>query len=166
MFSQTTYYPPATSSFRPERRLERAGPLDRVARRLAGDVGRPFKVGARRLRRIVSQVERSDAQAARMSASELGAAARALRPELRLKGLGLERAARAFSLVRAAADRTVGMRHFDCQLVGGWALLLGAVAEMETGEGKTLTATLAAATAALSGVPGTYNYGQRLSHRA
>jgi preprotein translocase subunit SecA len=45
------------------------------------------------------------------------------------------------------------MRHYDVQLVGGWILLQGQVAEMETGEGKTLTATLAAATAALAGIP-------------
>ena len=43
------------------------------------------------------------------------------------------------------------MRHFDVQLVGGWAMLSGMLAEMETGEGKTFTATLAAATAALAG---------------
>jgi preprotein translocase subunit SecA len=45
------------------------------------------------------------------------------------------------------------MRHFDVQLVGGLVLLGGMVAEMETGEGKTLTATLAAGTAALAGIP-------------
>lgn len=55
--------------------------------------------------------------------------------------------------MREAADRSVGQRHFDVQLVGGWILIQGLVAEMETGEGKTLTATLAAATAALAGVP-------------
>lgn len=48
----------------------------------------------------------------------------------------------AFALVREAARRTVGMRHFDVQLIGGMALFHGAVTEMETGEGKTLTATL------------------------
>lgn len=45
------------------------------------------------------------------------------------------------------------MRHFDVQLIGGYVLLKGMVAEMETGEGKTLTATLAACTAALAGIP-------------
>jgi preprotein translocase subunit SecA len=48
----------------------------------------------------------------------------------------------AFALVREAADRKVGMRHFDVQLVGGMALHEGNVAEMKTGEGKTLVATL------------------------
>jgi preprotein translocase subunit SecA len=45
------------------------------------------------------------------------------------------------------------MRHFDVQLIGGYVLLNGMVAEMETGEGKTLTATLAASAAALAGIP-------------
>jgi preprotein translocase subunit SecA len=47
-----------------------------------------------------------------------------------------------FALVRVSAQRTVGMRHFDVQLLGGMALFQGAIAEMDTGEGKTLTASL------------------------
>ncbi len=50
----------------------------------------------------------------------------------------------AFAAVREAAMRTLGMRHFDVQLMGGAALHLGNIAEMKTGEGKTLVATLAA----------------------
>jgi preprotein translocase subunit SecA len=48
----------------------------------------------------------------------------------------------AYALVREAARRTIEMRHFDVQLLGGVALFYGSIAEMETGEGKTLTATL------------------------
>ncbi len=48
----------------------------------------------------------------------------------------------AFALVREAARRTIGQRHFDVQLIGGMVLHSGAIAEMRTGEGKTLTATL------------------------
>ena len=57
----------------------------------------------------------------------------------------------AFSVVRETAVRTVGMRHFDVQLVGGVALHQGKIAEMRTGEGKTLVATLAAYLNALPG---------------
>lgn len=53
-----------------------------------------------------------------------------------------------FALVREAARRTLGMRHFDVQLIGGLAMHHGCVAEMQTGEGKTLTATLPTAVAA------------------
>jgi len=56
-----------------------------------------------------------------------------------------------FALVREAARRTLGMRHFDVQIQGGIALNSQSVAEMQTGEGKTLTATLPMTLAALSG---------------
>ena len=57
----------------------------------------------------------------------------------------------AFATVREAAKRTLGMRHFDTQLVGGMVLNQGKIAEMRTGEGKTLVATLAAY---LNSIPG------------
>ncbi len=57
----------------------------------------------------------------------------------------------AFAVVREAARRTLGMRHFDVQLVGGMVLHSGKIAEMRTGEGKTLVATLPAYLNALTG---------------
>ena len=57
----------------------------------------------------------------------------------------------AFALVREAAKRTLSQRHFDCQLMGGIILHRGEIAEMRTGEGKTLTATLPIYLNALSG---------------
>ena len=57
----------------------------------------------------------------------------------------------AFAVVREAAKRTVGMRHFDVQMVGGMVLHHGGIAEMKTGEGKTLVATLAVYLNALEG---------------
>ncbi|WP_432179073.1 preprotein translocase subunit SecA [Streptomyces sp. NBC_00063] len=57
----------------------------------------------------------------------------------------------AFAAVREAARRTLGMRHFDVQLMGGAALHLGNIAEMQTGEGKTLAATLPVYLNALAG---------------
>jgi preprotein translocase subunit SecA len=57
----------------------------------------------------------------------------------------------AFAVVREAAWRVLGMRHFDVQLVGGMVLNAGKIAEMKTGEGKTLVATLATYLNALSG---------------
>ena len=48
----------------------------------------------------------------------------------------------AFALVREASKRTLGQRHYDVQLIGGMALSQGNIAEMRTGEGKTLVATL------------------------
>src|SRR6185295_10458732 len=57
-----------------------------------------------------------------------------------------------FAVVREAGKRTMGMRHFDVQLIGGMVLHGGNIAEMKTGEGKTLTATLAVV---LNSLPGT-----------
>ncbi len=56
-----------------------------------------------------------------------------------------------FALVREAGKRSMGMRHFDVQLIGGMVLHDGAIAEMKTGEGKTLTATLAVVLNSLGG---------------
>ncbi|MBN1853421.1 MAG: preprotein translocase subunit SecA [Pirellulales bacterium] len=55
----------------------------------------------------------------------------------------------AFALVREAARRTIDMRHFDVQILGGVAMAMGSIVEMQTGEGKTLTATLPLYLAAL-----------------
>ena len=57
----------------------------------------------------------------------------------------------AFALVREASVRTLGMRHFDVQLIGGIVLHEGKIAEMRTGEGKTLVATLPAFLNSLAG---------------
>jgi preprotein translocase subunit SecA len=80
-----------------------------------------------------------------------------LRIELRRRflsrGLSNPLCIQAFALIRELAERTIHMRHYDSQLMAGWVMLQGQLAEMETGEGKTLAATLAAATAALAGVP-------------
>ena len=57
----------------------------------------------------------------------------------------------AFALVREAAKRTLGQRHYDVQLIGGMVLHQGKIAEMKTGEGKTLVATLPSFLNALAG---------------
>ena len=59
----------------------------------------------------------------------------------------------AFALCREAARRNLGQRHFDVQLIGGMVLHDGAIAEMKTGEGKTLTATLTVFLNTLAGTP-------------
>jgi len=61
--------------------------------------------------------------------------------------------AEAFAVVREVSKRTLGLRHFDVQLIGGIVLYEGKIAEMRTGEGKTLIATLPAYLYALAGVP-------------
>lgn len=75
-----------------------------------------------------------------------------LKKQLQKKGITLDSILPdAFALVREASDRVLGMRHFDVQLIGGMALHEGNVAEMKTGEGKTLVATLPVYLNALEG---------------
>ncbi len=62
-----------------------------------------------------------------------------------LRGRITDEVVEVFALVREAAKRTLGLRHFDVQLIGGFVLHQGKIAEMKTGEGKTLVATLSAA---------------------
>ena len=103
--------------------------------------------------RFSALVDRHGGGIATLGEDAILAAAQRLGRELRARRFVDDLVARAFALVREVAERTLGERHFDVQLVGGRVLLGGMVAEMETGEGKTLTATLAACTAALAGIP-------------
>jgi preprotein translocase subunit SecA len=127
--------------------------VDRALLGIAAPVGARLAPGARSLRARARLVEERGAEAARLPAGGLRDAADALRPMLASRGFAPDLVAQAFALVREAAHRTLGMRHHPVQLMGGWAMLDGMLAEMATGEGKTLTAALPAATAALAGMP-------------
>jgi preprotein translocase subunit SecA len=88
----------------------------------------------------------------KMSKAELRAQTDVLKKRLDKKNETLDTVlADAFALVREASTRVLGMRHFDVQLIGGIALHEGNVAEMKTGEGKTLVATLPTYLNALTG---------------
>lgn len=76
-----------------------------------------------------------------------------LRKQLQQQGLEDDLVAKAFATIRVVSNRTLGKRHFDEQILGGWCMMNGLLVEMETGQGKTLTATLPACTAALAGIP-------------
>ncbi|HEX4194358.1 MAG TPA: hypothetical protein VHY80_14725 [Stellaceae bacterium] len=139
----------------PERQIAAEGTLQRLAVAFESLVrARATTRRARRLAPIVDLVAQAEATVRALDDAQLARAARAI-------GAGLRRdqswpaplVARSFAVIREAAMRRLGQRHHDVQLIGGYALLRGMVAEMGTGEGKTLAATLAAATAALAGVP-------------
>ncbi len=76
-----------------------------------------------------------------------------LRCQLHHRGLRDNLVIDSFAVIREAAARTLDKRHYDVQLYGGWLMINGMLAEMQTGEGKTLTTTLPSCTAALSGIP-------------
>ena len=137
----------------PERALRRERWYETPARALAGRLARPF-VGSSRRYAPIAAVAATYAESMRaLTLAEIRMRAAALGRRLGVRGFEPLIVAESFALVREAAGRTLGQRHYDVQLIGAWALLHGKVAEMDTGEGKTLTATLAAATAALSGRP-------------
>jgi len=105
----------------------------------------------RRLRKIAARVNALEASTKSLSDEELRRRTEVFRERL-AKGEDLDNVLpEAFAAVREAARRTIGQRHFDVQLLGGMALHKGHIAEMKTGEGKTLVASLALYLNALSG---------------
>ncbi|HSE05879.1 MAG TPA: preprotein translocase subunit SecA [Methylomirabilota bacterium] len=143
----------ATLGAYPERLERLVGALDRLATASVAPILRRRAASRRRWKDFPELVGRQGEGLSRLSDEGIRDAVRAVGSELRAGRYGEELVARVFALVREAAGRTLGERHFDVQLIGGRILLEGMVAEMQTGEGKTLTATLAACTAALAGVP-------------
>ena len=105
------------------------------------------------LRYIASRVHRHTDALSGLSESGLNQAISKLRYTLIRFGLKENHIALSFAIIRELSERVLGKRHFDVQLLGGWIMMNGMVAEMETGQGKTLTATLASCTAALAGIP-------------
>ena len=75
------------------------------------------------------------------------------RNQLRLQGLTQKTVIEAFAIIREVSGRVLGMRHHYTQILASLSLLRGGIAAMATGAGKTLAATLAAATAGLAGLP-------------
>ena len=140
-----------------ERAEPEPGWHDRAAEFLLSAVVKPtrdqLRNPARRLAQIVKCAERHTAAMSAAADVDLVLRARGLRARLRREGFVLAVVGECFALVREAASRTLGQRHFDPQLMGGWALLQGKLVEMETGEGKTIAATLPASAVALAGYP-------------
>ncbi|MGE5763020.1 MAG: preprotein translocase subunit SecA, partial [Mycobacterium leprae] len=105
----------------------------------------------RKLRGLTDQINAIEDDYVRMSDAELRAQTDEFRARLRDGEALDDLLPEAFATVREAAKRTLGQRHFDVQLMGGAALHLGNIAEMKTGEGKTLVSTLPAYLNALPG---------------
>lgn len=105
----------------------------------------------KRLRRTVAEINALEPDLEALEDAALRAKTDDLKSRLK-QGDSLDRLVpEAFAVVREASKRTLGMRHFDVQLIGGMVLHQGKIAEMKTGEGKTLVATLPIYLNALSG---------------
>jgi preprotein translocase subunit SecA len=146
-------HPPATHDFRPEKQERDESIAAKLFKGVTSVPERLIRSRCAGLGGILPKVGACEQSAAALSDTAVREEAVRLGLELRRHGFRADLVARVFALVREVAGRTLGKRHFDVQLMGGWALLRGMVAEMETGEGKTLTATLAVTTAALAGIP-------------
>jgi preprotein translocase subunit SecA len=136
-----------------EREEPRPGALDRFGAALAAPILRRRARSWKRWAHLPKLVDAAGAGLDVLIDDDLRERAAALGRELRRRGFTDPLVSQAFAYVREAADRTIGQRHFPVQLIGGRVLLEGQIAEMQTGEGKTLTATLAVSTAALAGIP-------------
>jgi preprotein translocase subunit SecA len=126
----------------PERQTRSRGFVEDQLRSVVGLLPRPpqaiTRLGAKRVVRLAATYADAPEDAA------------GLRVRLRA-GITADSAARAFALIRVVATRHLGMTPYDVQLMAAWSMLRGRMAELATGEGKTLAASLAAATAALAG---------------
>ena len=132
-----------------------ASAISLVARKIFGSKNeREIK----RLRPDVDEINRLEAETSALSDDELRrkiaewkANISAIEERERRDDAMLEILPQVFAVVREASKRTIGQRHFDVQLIGGMILHQGRIAEMKTGEGKTLVATLPAVLNALAG---------------
>ena len=114
--------------------------------------GDPQKRAVKKLEKRARAINDLSAKYKKMSDKQLREQTNVLKKRLEKKGVTLDDLlSDAFALVREASDRVLGMRHFDVQLMGGMVLHDGAVAELKTGEGKTLMATLPSYLNALDG---------------
>jgi preprotein translocase subunit SecA len=153
MKSGQRYHPPATRSDRPEKKERRPNAVENAVLSLTGGLTRYARTRLIRPGRIIPLVRACEPAMGTLNDHGLKDEGRQVGLKIRQQGFSDDLVAQSFALIREVAWRTLGLRHFDTQLMGGWMLLQGMIAEMQTGEGKTLMATLAAGTAALAGIP-------------
>ena len=137
----------------PQREDVRDTWLDKTAAAASGYLRQHVRGHSPRYQGFINAVNKKSVGLDGLDDTALKIQAAEFRKRLYSEGLKDELIAESFALVREVTTRRLGMRQHDVQLYGGWVMLQGMIAEMETGEGKTLTATLPASTAALAGIP-------------
>lgn len=143
----------ATAKERPEKKLSKTDRFHHFFHKGLGKVLRPIVSSKYFYHRYVPAIIADSSVLHLLSDLDFDKKVIELRQLLVHKKMTHDLLVKTFSLVREAAGRQLGMFHYESQLLGGLAIFHGNVAEMQTGEGKTLTATLPAAAAALMGVP-------------
>jgi len=137
----------------PERADKKPGWMEQTGHTLQGALMGITTRWTTGLQKVAMAISRQGKDLGSLDDEELNFRVSRLQPRLRVNGLTCQLCTESFALIRETAARTLGLRHYDTQLMAGWIMLQGQLAEMETGEGKTLSATLAAATAAFAGIP-------------
>jgi preprotein translocase subunit SecA len=153
MYSTAVLRPGIALGRYPQREDLRDGWLDRAAASLGGFVRQRAYGRSPGHEEFLSRVNSQAHDLGAFTNQQIRDKVPELRRRLYSEGLKEELVAHVFAIAREIADRLLKMRPFDVQLLGGRVMLEGKVAEMETGEGKTLTATLPACAAALAGIP-------------
>jgi len=153
MASRSTYRPSVVEGLYPERPVLETTYLDRLLAKAGNFCKHLTRYNNRSMDFVVSSINNYAAELELLSDSDLDQRITVLKSQLILHGLEDNNIFEAFALIKEIAGRKLAMRHYDVQLIGGWILIKGMIAEMETGEGKTLVATLAACTAAIAGIP-------------
>ena len=122
--------------------------LQKIVKVLGGD---PHQREINRLSATVDRINGLEAEYEKLSPDELRARSESFKARLEAGETFSDILPEAFAAAREASKRTLGLRHYDVQLVGGMTLHAGKIAEMRTGEGKTLVATLPVYLNALTG---------------
>jgi preprotein translocase subunit SecA len=140
---------------RPEKKVPADQPLEALWRAAQATI--VPSLANRRVKRLSRILPLISAQGPRCAAASDDDLSQMLAEEAhrlrKMQSFDLHVVARTFAIVREISGRVLSQRHYDVQMLGAYAMLKGMLAEMATGEGKTLTATLAAAVAALAGFP-------------
>jgi preprotein translocase subunit SecA len=143
----------ASTLMRTQRQPEKSKNLEVLFHHTLGQLRRYWSANLRPYRRLLVLIKAKAEEFSVLNDEQFEQSVAQLKGQLRQQGISEALLVRAYACVREAAGRSLGMYHFDSQLLGGLAIFRGNIAEMQTGEGKTLTAVLPAATAALAGVP-------------
>lgn len=137
----------------PQQTLPHEERRERALARLLMPLNRPAAARRKEWPTFIGEIETAGRTLKTLNNAALDRFAHDLRRRMRHTHLARAHVTRCFALVREVARRELGLAHYDAQLIGGWILLEGMLAEMATGEGKTLCATLPACAAALAGMP-------------
>lgn len=144
---------PLIAGLRNELKWQESNSLDTYLRKSKEFINKLGSKLFRRNDRIVKSILQRSAEFEHLNALELQLALDNISQKLRIKGINTATLIEAFAVIREVSGRVLGMRHHHTQIRTSLALLRGGIAEMSTGEGKTLAATLAAGTASLAGIP-------------